>query len=79
MTVETMLAVLLQASASEDLLSDRALGAIVGVMFLAGVVWLIKRAVGHKPVDQKMSIRLEDDPSERYSNSLPVTRHRINF
>jgi hypothetical protein len=71
MNVAAILAVLLQASETTgDPVSDGVLGAVVGIMFLVGVVWTIKRLRGHKPVDRKMSIRLNEDSFERLPESL---------
>jgi cbb3-type cytochrome oxidase subunit 3 len=72
MNLEALSTILLQASedAGGAHLSDQTIGIIVGIMLLIGVVWMIKRIRSHKSIDQKMSIRLDDDPSQQSQNLL---------
>ena len=66
MYIQTLAAILLQAEdGTMPLLSDQILGVIVAGMFLIGVGWMVKRILTHKPVDHKMSIRLDDASSEQ--------------
>jgi hypothetical protein len=67
-----ILAMLLQVEDTPaNLVSDRIIGVIVAIMFLVGVVWMIKRIAGRKTVDWRMSVRSDDDSSETLPRSLP--------
>jgi len=71
MNLGAMAGMLLQTEEGPgSLVSDQALGVIVAIMFFIGIVWLVKRAIGRKAPNLKMSIRLADDSSERAQHIL---------
>ena len=71
MNVEALSTILLQTSEDAGAhLSDQTIGIIVGIMLVIGVVWMLKRIRSHRTIDQKMSIRLDEDSPQQSQKLL---------